>query len=100
MIHHIVIWRLKPEVSGAQQAGFVARVQRCVQAMRGAIPGLLRLEVRLNQAPSPDAADLLLSGEFEDWEALRRYDVHPLHEELKTIIGPARSERRVVDYES
>jgi quinol monooxygenase YgiN len=100
MIHHIVIWRLKPEASGVHRAGFLARVERCVQALRAAIPGLLRLEVAVNEVPSPDAADLVLNSEFEDWEALRRYDAHPLHAELKAIIGPARSERRVVDYQS
>jgi hypothetical protein len=100
MIHHVVIWRLKPEARGEHLIGFVERVQRCLRSLRTAVPGLLRLELGVNQADSADAADLLLYGEFSDWEALRHYDAHPLHEELKAIIGPARSERRVVDYES
>jgi hypothetical protein len=103
MIHHVVIWRLKAEIREAQFPQFVARVQRCLQAMRTAIPpieGLRRLELGVNEAPGADAADLLLYGEFDDWEALRGYDAHPLHQELKAIIGPARNERRVVDYQS
>jgi hypothetical protein len=99
MIHHVVIWRLKPEVQGAFLPEFVSRLQRCLQQMRAAIPGVRRLELGVNAAAGPDAADLLLYGEFEDWEALRGYEVHQLHDELKAIIGPARSERRVVDYE-
>jgi len=33
------------------------------------------------------------------WEALRGYESHPLHEELRALIGPIRSERRVVNDE-
>jgi hypothetical protein len=100
MIHHVVIWRLKAETRELQFPEFVARVQRCLQKMRTAIPGLRRLELGVNESPGADAADLLLYGEFEHWEALRGYDAHPLHRELKAIIGPARSERRVVDYQT
>ncbi len=99
MIRHIVLWRLKPEASGAHRREFVERIARCLQALRAAVPGVVRLELGQNQAPGPDAADLMLYSEFEDWDALRRYDAHPLHDELKAIIGPARSERRVIDYE-
>jgi quinol monooxygenase YgiN len=99
MIHHIVLWRLKPEASGAHRREFIERIERCLEALRLAMPGIVRLELGQNQATGPDASDLMLNSEFEDWEALRRYDAHPLHDELKAIIGPARSERRVIDYE-
>ena len=46
-----------------------------------------------------DGADLALYTEFDSWSALHAYEVHPLHEELKRLIGPLRVERRVVDYE-
>jgi hypothetical protein len=41
----------------------------------------------------------VLYSEFEDWQALKVYEAHPLHDQFKRLVGPLRSERRVVDYE-
>ncbi len=99
MIRHIVIWRLKKEAKRFGKIENLERIQRNFEAMRTAMPGLLRLELGVNQAQADDAADLLLFSEFESWEALRGYETHPLHDELRALIGPLRSERRVLDHE-
>ncbi len=99
MIRHIVIWRLKKEAKRFGKIENLERIQRNFEAMRTAMPGLLRLELGVNQAQVADAADLLLFSEFESWEALRGYETHPLHDELRALIGPLRSERRVLDHE-
>lgn len=100
MVRHIVIWRLKEEAKHSGWLETLERIQRNLQAMRVAVPALLRLELGINQAQAADAADLVLFCEFESWEALRGYEAHPLHAELRTLIGPLRSERRVIDYEA
>jgi hypothetical protein len=99
VIRHIVIWRLKKEAKRFGKIENLERIQRNFEAMRTAMPGLLRLELGVNQAQAADAADLLLFSEFESWEALRGYETHPLHDELRALIGPLRSERRVLDHE-
>jgi hypothetical protein len=99
VIRHIVIWRLKEEAKRFGKIENLERIQRNFEAMRTAMPGLLRLELGVNQAQADDAADLLLFSEFESWEALRGYETHPLHDELRALIGPLRSERRVLDHE-
>ena len=99
MIRHIVIWRLKKEAKRFGKIENLERIQRNFEAMRTAMPGLLRLELGVNQAQAADPADLLLFSEFESWEALRGYETHPLHDELRALIGPLRSERRVLDHE-
>jgi hypothetical protein len=99
VIRHIVIWRLKKEAKRFGKIENLERIQRNFEAMRTAMPGLLRLELGVNQAQADDAADLLLFSEFESWEALRGYETHPLHDELRALIGPLRSERRVLDHE-
>jgi hypothetical protein len=100
MIHHVVMWRLRDEAKRNSWVAIVEQLQRNVEAMRSSVPGLLRLELGANRAGVPDAADLLLYSEFESWRALQGYEAHPLHDELRGLIGPLRIERRVVDYET
>ena len=99
MVRHIVIWRLKEEAKQSDWDANLTRIRQIVDAMRTHVPALLRLELGVNQGKASDAADLLLFSEFEDWEALPAYEFHPLHGELRRLIGPLRCERRVLDYE-
>jgi len=99
MIRHVVMWRLKPEVRQSGRLQDLARIEATAAAMRAGIPGLRRLELGLNEAASADAADLMLLAEFDSWEALRGYESHALHDELRALIGPLRTERRVLDYQ-
>jgi hypothetical protein len=93
------MWRLKsrPEQGGRPEA--MERIEKNLVALRSTVPGLLRAWLGLNQTESADAADLVLCCEFRSWDALRGYETHPLHQELRAIIGPLRAERRVVDFE-
>lgn len=99
MIRHIVLWRFKPEAKREGRIIELARIEAAVKAMRAGVPGLLHAELGVNRAVSSDAADLLLESTFSSWEALAQYEQHPLHTALRELIGPLRSERRVVDYE-
>lgn len=100
MIHHVVVWRLNDEAKGASWPVIVEQLERNMAAMRVSVPGLLRLELGVNRARVPDAADLMLYSEFESWPALKGYEAHPLHHELRELIAPLRIERRVVDYQT
>lgn len=100
MIRHLVMWRLKDQAKPIDGLRNATLIEQSLESMRGGIPGLLKLEIGINRNSSADAADLLLFSEFESWEALRGYEVHPLHEEFRKLIGPLRTERRVVDYEA
>jgi Stress responsive A/B Barrel Domain len=100
MIYHVVMWRLGDEAKRTEFLRINDKLQQNVQAMRATIPGLLRLAMGLNRTRVPDASDLLLYSEFESWDALKCYEVHPLHDELRGIISPLRVERRVVDFET
>jgi len=99
VIRHIVMWRLKSRTAQGGRPEAMDRIEENLAALRSTMPGLLRVWLGLNQADSADAADLVLCCEFHSWAALRGYEAHPLHAELRAIIAPLRAERRVVDFE-
>jgi hypothetical protein len=99
MIRHVVMWRLKSRPAQGGHWEAMDRIQQNLAALRSTVPDLLRAWLGLNQADSADASDLVLCCDFRSWDALRGYESHPLHDELRAIIGPLRAERRVVDFE-
>jgi hypothetical protein len=100
VIHHVVLWKLKPEAMAGGQPLELARMRELAEAMRAGVPGLLRLELGVNALPGADAADLALYTEFASWQALKGYEVHPLHVQFRSLVGQLRSERRSADFES
>ena len=100
MIHHIVMWKLKPAAMADGQPLDLAQMRERAEAMRAGVPGLLRLELGVNQLPGADAADLVLYTEFDSWQALERYEAHSLHQRFRAVVGPLRTERRSADFES
>ena len=99
MICHVVLWRIKPEARLAGQIKGIAAIRQAVEALQAGMPGLEHIELAVNEASGADAADLMLQAHFSSWDALAVYEQHPLHGRLRELIGPIRSERRVVDYE-
>ena len=99
MIRHVVMWRLKTRPAGGGDGELMDRIEQNLAALRSSVPGLLEAWLGRNEAQSADASDLVLCCEFHSWDALRGYESHPLHHELRALIGPLRAERRVVDFE-
>jgi len=99
VVKHIVVWRLKPEAHGRTAAENARAIKEKLEALRGRIPGMLRLEVGQNFSREDGASDLALYSEFESRAALEAYQVHPEHEAVKPFILESRTERRVVDYD-
>jgi Stress responsive A/B Barrel Domain len=99
MVKHLVMWRLQEPVDAVGGDANWTRMNQALDAMRVGIAGLKRIEIGVHAGAAGDASDMALYSEFDSWEALRAYDLHPLHEVLKRIIGPMRTEKRVVDYE-
>jgi hypothetical protein len=93
------MWRLKSRLADGAHSDTIEHLDENVLALRASVPGLLRAWVGFNQADSADASDVVLYCEFRNWEARRGYESHPLHDQLRSIIGPLRAERRVVDFE-
>lgn len=100
MITHIVLWRLKESAHGHDKAGNARLIRQKLEALRGKIPGLLRLEVGFDFSATANSADIALLTEFSSREALAAYQAHPEHQAVVAFVTEAVAERRVVDYES
>jgi len=99
MIKHIVFWRLNESVYGNNKQANAQILKDKLLAMQGKVNGLLKIEVGFDFNNEKDSCDVVLYSEFENKEALRQYQIHPDHEEIKKWISEVRYERRVVDYE-
>src|SRR6185503_9590366 len=65
MVRHIVMWRLKKELSDAEKERAYERIKAGFEALPGKIPGLLKMEIGLDFNQGPDASDLVLYSEFD-----------------------------------
>jgi len=99
MIKHIVFWRLNESVYGNNKQANAQILKDKLLAMQGKVNGLLKIEVGFDFSNEKDSCNVVLYSEFENKEALRQYQIHPDHEEIKKWISEVRYERRVVDYE-
>jgi hypothetical protein len=99
MIVHIVFWRLHEQAGGRSKGENALEMKRRFEALRGIMPGLLRLDFGIDFAATEQSSDVALYTEFESRAALEAYQVHPAHKEVAAFIADLRSERRVVDYE-
>lgn len=98
MVAHVVMWRVKGEDAGAR-AEACAEIKASILKLEGKIPGLLSLEVGLNQVEHPGSYDLVLISRHESWEALDAYRVHPEHLKVAEVVGRHSKERAAVDFE-
>lgn len=97
-IVHIVAWRL----NGTDEAARLAQAQAvvaAVEATRGRIPGLLSLDTGRNVVDAADAWDVGAVMVFASRAHLDAYQTHPIHLDLKAMVGPLRSARSQLDFE-
>ena len=100
MVKHIVAWRLRDSALGNDKAANARLLRDKLEALRGRIPGLLRLEVGLDFSATETSADVVLVAEFASREALAAYQIHPEHKAVGVFVREIVSERRFVDYET
>lgn len=100
MIRHIVAWRLHESALGNGKAENARLMKAKLEALRGRIPGLLRLDVGLDFSATENSADVVLMSEFDSREALAAYQVHPEHKAVGLFVRAVVCERRLIDCET
>src|SRR6187431_1654106 len=97
-IRHIVMWNVRGEDAVAREHN-LALLKAEFESLRGRIPGLLQLEVGVDESRIDYACDVVLVTEFASREALAAYAEHPEHLRVRHALGDLRTARHQVDYE-
>lgn len=98
MLKHIVMWNVRGD-DAATRARHIALLKREFESLRGRVPGLLHLEVGVDESRIDYACDVVLYTEFDSREALAAYAEHPEHLRVKRALGDLRIARHQVDYD-
>jgi hypothetical protein len=98
MFKHIVCFKLKDSAEGASRAENARQIKSKLEALRGRIPGLQKLEVGINVLQDAAAYDVVLYTEFASPEDANKYQTHPEHVAVSQFIGRVKEARVVVDY--
>jgi heme-degrading monooxygenase HmoA len=97
MIKHIVMWNVRGATL-SQKDDAIALVKSRFEGLRGRIPGLLHVEVGVDQSGVDYACDVVLYTEFSSQRALDAYAKHPEHKRVRDELGDIRVARYQVDY--
>ena len=100
MVKHVILWKLKEELAGAEKETVKAGIKSGLEGLKGQIPGLLDIKVNTNPLASSNC-DVMLDSAFVDEASLKGYAVHPAHVEVaNTKVRPFTVSRTCMDYEA
>ena len=102
MVSHLVLLKPRPDLTDAERNRLVDafdRALREIPAVRGVRIGRRVTHGAGYEARMPDAADYLVTIDFEDVAGLGAYLRHPAHEELGARFGDSLAASLVYDFE-
>jgi len=98
MVKHVILWQFKDELSSEERNERGAAMKAALEGLKGVVPGLKDIVVRLEKLESSNA-DIMLESTHEDEEALKTYANHPKHVEIaQTMVVPYVKLRVCMDY--
>ena len=99
MVKHIILWKLKDELSGEEKEQVKAGIKEGLEGLAGQIPGLVDIMVLTACLPSSNV-DVMLDSTFENEDSLKAYAVHPKHVAVAdSKVRPYTAIRSCMDYE-
>lgn len=96
MVKHMIIWKYKDGVDPAETG---KKIKAALEGLVGKIDGLIKMEIVIDKLPS-SSGDLMMDSTFENEDALKAYQIHPLHQEIANgLVRPNVDARLSLDYE-
>ena len=98
MVHHIVMWKFKPEIEEERKPELKKAMKENLAGLVGKVPGLLTVEFVEEPLPS-STHDVALVTTLEKAEDIAVYATHPAHVAVAdTCVRPFVTERACLDY--
>ena len=97
MVKHIILWKLKSDMTEEEKTAARAEAKRRLESLNGKIEGLVSLTVVTDRLSSSNA-DMMLDSVFTDADALAGYQVNPLHLEAAGFVRSVVESRLCLDF--
>jgi len=98
MVKHIVLFKLKDEVSAEMKLVAMNNFKKAIEALPTTISFIRKIEVGLNVNPA-ETWSIALYSEFDSLEDVKAYAVHPAHVAAGKLLAEVKESRACVDYE-
>lgn len=99
MVRHVILWKLKEELSEEEKAKVRKEAKEHLECLVGKVPGLVEMHINIEALPSSNM-DMMLDALLENEAALKGYAVHPSHVAVaNTYVRPYTIVRSCLDYE-
>ena len=99
MVKHVILWKLKEDLSDSEKAQIKVNMKRELEGLKGKVPGLMEITIQTEPLPSSNA-DVMLDSTLESEKALKEYAVHPEHVKVAdTFVRPYTQVRMCLDFE-
>lgn len=100
MVKHIILWKLRSDLSEAQKKEAALAIRQGLEGLKGQVPGLIDIHVQATGQLTSSNADIMLDSTLESEEALKAYAVHPAHVAVANgIVRPNTELRTCLDFE-
>lgn len=100
MVKHIILWRLRAELSAEEKQAKALAIKQGLEGLLGKVPGLVDIHVQIDGRLDSSNMDIMLDSTLESPEALRGYAVHPAHVAVADgVVRPNTELRTCLDYE-
>ena len=99
MVNHYVFWTLNDSLTAEEKKKAAQTIKEKLEAVKKLVPGVVSLEVRINELESSNR-DVALISSFESVEALQGYQVHPEHVKAAGYVRSVTCDRTCFDFEA
>lgn len=101
MVKHIILWRLRSELSAAEKQSAARAIKQGLESLQGQVPGLVDIHVQIDGRLETSNADIMLDSTLDSFESLKGYAVHPAHVAVADgVVRPNTELRTCLDYET
>ena len=100
MVKHIILWKLRSELSDAEKREKALAIKQGLESLKGQVPGLIDIHVQIDGRLETSNADIMLDSTLESFDALKGYAVHPAHLAVANgVVRPNTELRTCLDFE-